>query len=430
MLYTWDNLIDSKGDVPVGITTDVVIVGSGAGGAPLAYELSGEGYSITVLEQGGYFPTEAFKFDCREAQQKLYFNGGLTFAMGIPTILCPVGKTVGGTTTINQGTALRIPSKVLKEWRTAYGLIDMAEDEISLYYGAVEEFLYVKKADPEVAGNNARKFIEGAKALGLDGDYLPRNAKDCEGYGVCSFGCPTGAKQSTNVSYIPEAVKRGADVYADCRVDRILTENGRAVGVEGRFINHETNETGPGFRVDAKVVVLACGTIGTPLLMMKNRLANSSGELGRNYRLHPVTQIIPVFDERIDPSKGISQSAWVHDFIDDGISLETSVLPPDMLAMAMPAVSSRHAEIMSLYPYTGLFGAMLRDTSSGRILQHSGKGFTILYQVSKEDVRRMKLANILVSEMAFAAGAKSVLTYIQGHTELRGLKDLQSPQGR
>ncbi len=322
-----------------------------------------------------------------------------------------------------------MPPAVLKEWRTAYGLTDMTEDEMSLIYGAIEEFLYVKKADPEVAGINAHKFLEGAEKLGLNGDYLPRNAKDCEGYAVCSFGCPSGAKQSTNVSYIPEAIKRGAELYADCKVERILTENGRAVGVEGRFINHETGETGPKIRVDAKVVVLSCGTIGTPLLLMKNRLANSSGEVGKNYRLHPATQVIPIFDERIDPYKGISQSAWVHDFIGEGISLETSVLPPDMLAAIVPQVSSRHAESMLLYPHAGLFAAMLRDNSSGRIMTHSKKGFSILYQINRDDVRRMKLGNILVSEMAFAAGAKKVYTLIRGHTELRGLKDLNRLKG-
>lgn len=391
----------------------------------MAHELASEGHSVVVLEQGGYFPTESFQFNCTESVRRLYLNSGLTFAIGVPTVLCPVGKTVGGTTTINQGTALRIPRHVLQEWRVGNGLKEIDPEEMSLYYAAIEEFLFVKKADPEVAGNNARKFLEGASKLGLQGGYLPRNAKDCEGYGVCSFGCPSGAKQSMNVSYIPEAVKKGADVYADCKVTRVLTENGRAVGVEGFFKKHDTRQKGPAVSVSAKVVVLAGGTIGTPLLLMRNKLANSSGEVGWNYRLHPVTQVVPIFEERIDPHKGISQSAWVDEFLAERISLETTVLPPDMLAMAVPAACDNHSDVMSLYPYTGLIGCMLRETSKGRIVPGLKHGFYIFYQINWEDVRRMKLANVIASEIAFAAGAKRVLTFMAGHNELTSLQDLK-----
>ncbi len=429
MLHTWESLQLAKKSKKMELEADVVVVGSGAGGAPIAYELAGEGHAVILLEEGGYYPTECFRFDCKEAVSKLYRNSGLTFSLGMPIIICPVGRSIGGTTTINQGTSLRVPPGVLKEWQTGYGLHEINAEEMSLYYNAVEEFLFVKKADPEVAGKNAAKFVEGAKKLGMDADYLPRNAKDCEGYGVCSFGCPSGAKQSTNVSYIPEAVKRGAEVYADCKVHTILTQNGRATGLEARFIKNDTGEKGPELRVNAQVVVLSGGTIGTPLLLMKNRLANSSRQVGKHYRMHPCSVAVPIYDEQINPTKGISQSAWVHDFLSEGLSLETTVLSPDMLAMSIPSVSDRHAAIMSQFPHSGLVGAMVKDTSSGRIIPRPGGQFAILYQINREDLRRMQLGNILISEIAFAAGAKKVYTYIAGHTELRGQKDLERLRG-
>jgi choline dehydrogenase-like flavoprotein len=424
MLHTWESLglLAKSGEVE--LESDVVVVGSGAGGAPLAYELSAEGYSVTVLEEGGYFPTESFRFDCRDAVLRMYRDGGLTFALGMPITLCPVGKTIGGTTTINQGTALRMPPHVLAEWRTGYGLRDLSRDELSLYYSAVEEFLYVSKPDPEIAGRNAAKFLEGSKRLGFKGEYLPRNAKDCEGYGVCCFGCPTGAKQSTNVSYIPEAVKKGAEVYADCNVERVLVEDGRAKGVVGRFVKHDTGEKGPRVTVHASVVVLACGTLGTPLVLARSRLANSSGQVGRNYRVHPCTQVVPVFEERIDPHRGISQSAWVHDFLNQGISLETTVLPPDMLSMSIPHASREHAAIMAQYPHSGLFGVMIKDSSSGRIIPRPGRRSALMYQTGGEDLKRMTLGNVVAAEIAFAAGAKSVYTMIAGHSRLSSAKDL------
>lgn len=424
MLHTWESLGLSGRKGEVEFESDVVVVGSGAGGAPLAYELSGEGHSVTVLEEGGYFPTESFRFDCREAVMRMYRDQGLTFALGAPIALCPVGRTIGGTTTINQGTALRMPPGVLAEWRTGYGLRDLLRDELNLYYAAVEEFLYVSKPDPEVAGRNAAKFLEGSRRLGLKGEYLPRNAKDCEGYGVCSFGCPSGAKQSTNVSYIPEAVKKGAEVYADCTVERVLTDDGRATGVVGRFVKHDTGQKGPRVTVHADAVVLACGTLGTPLVLARSRLGNSSGQVGRNFRMHPATQVVPVFEDRIDPHRGISQSAWVHDFLGQGISLETTVLPPDMLSMTIPHASREHAAIMASYPYSGLFGVMIKDSSHGRIIPRPGRRSALAYQTGGEDLKRMTLGNVAAAEIAFAAGAKSVFTMIAGHSNLRGLKDL------
>ncbi len=425
MLHTWESLNLGKSSKKMELHADVVIMGSGAGGAPLAYELAGEGHSVVLLEEGGYYPTECFQFDCKETASKVYRNSGLMFALGIPVVICPVGRSIGGTTTINQGTSLRIPPNVLKEWQNGYGLHDINADEMALYYTAIEEFLFVKKADPEVAGRNAALFIEGARSLGMDADYLPRNAKDCEGYGVCSFGCPTGSKQSTNVSYIPEAVKRGAEVYADCKVQKIVTENGKAIGLEARFIKNDTLEKGPKLRVNAKIVVLAGGTVGTPLLLMSNRLANSSKQVGRNMRVHPCVTITPVYDEEINPTKGISQSAWVHDFLPEGLSLETTVLPPDMLAMSLPAASDRHAQIMAQFPNSGLIAAMVRDTTRGMVIPRPGGGFAMLYQINREDLRRMHLGNVLINEIAFAAGAKKVYTFVAGHTELRSRADLE-----
>ena len=401
-----------------------MVVGSGAGGAPIAYELSAEGHTVTLLEEGGYFPTESFRFDGLESTMRLYRDGGLTFGVGVPMVLCPVGKTVGGTTTINQGTALRMPPGVLAEWRSGYGLRDITYEELSLYYGAVEEFIYVSKADPEVVGINATRFLEGARKMGLEAGLLPRNAKDCEGYGMCSFGCPTGAKQSTNVSYIPEAVAKGADVYADCRVDKVLVEDGRATGVEGRFVKHDTGAEGPKVIVRGKVVVLSCGTIGTPLLLSRSGIGDSSGQVGKNFCLHPTTQVVPVFEDQIQPHKGISQSAWVHEFLGQGISLETTVLPPDMLSMTIPQPGREHAAIMSQYQNSGIYGVMVKDSSRGRIIPKPGGGFTLMYQIGKEDLKKMTLGNIVASEIAFAAGAKRVYTMIAGHTEIGSFNDL------
>lgn len=201
---------------------DVAIIGSGAGGGPIAKELAEAGYSVVVLEEGGYFTREDFDFRPGQAFMRLYRDAGQTATVGLPVIIVPQGKTVGGTTTVNSGTCLRVPRHVLKRWHLECGLRDLEEDELNLLYAALEEYLFVKRADPEVVGENNLLFLRTAEKLGYSGGFLPRNAKDCEGYGVCAYGCPSGAKQSVDVSFIPDAVRAGADVYTRCRVERIV----------------------------------------------------------------------------------------------------------------------------------------------------------------------------------------------------------------
>ncbi|MBK5093987.1 MAG: GMC family oxidoreductase N-terminal domain-containing protein, partial [Actinobacteria bacterium] len=175
------------------LSADVVVVGSGAGGATIAKELSGAGHKVVVLEAGRNFTRADFNLRMDFAFVNMYWYGGQVMTMGMPMFLLPQGKTVGGTTTINSGTCFRMPHRVLKKWHLDFGLWEITEEEMDLYYRAVEEYLFVQKGDKEVMGRNALLFLEGAQNLGLSGGILARNAKDCEGYGMCCFGCPSDA---------------------------------------------------------------------------------------------------------------------------------------------------------------------------------------------------------------------------------------------
>src|SRR5206468_4473566 len=116
-----------------------------------------------------------------------------------------------------------------------------------------------------------------------------RNAPDCEGAGMCIFGCPTDAKRSTNVSYVPIALRHGAQLVTGARVDRILVEHGRAAGVR----------TSAGLTVRGRATVIACGALLSPVLLERNRLGGGSGQLGRNLSVHPTAGVGALFDEPI-----------------------------------------------------------------------------------------------------------------------------------
>ena len=102
-------------------TADVVVVGSGAGGAVVARELAERGRDVVLLEEGAFLTGKDFTGNPREMIDLLYRNRGLTGALGRPTIPIPLGRCVGGTTTINSGTCYRAPEFVLAEWAERYG---------------------------------------------------------------------------------------------------------------------------------------------------------------------------------------------------------------------------------------------------------------------------------------------------------------------
>jgi choline dehydrogenase-like flavoprotein len=409
----------------VGRSTDVVVIGSGAGGGVVAKELAQAGYGVIVLEEGGWYTREDFDFRPARSFMRFYREAGQTVTLGLPVVVLPQGKTVGGTTTINSGTCLRIHRHVLKRWHLESGLSDLAETELNLLYAAIEEYLFVKRADREVVGRNALLFLETAWSLGYTGGFLPRNAKDCEGYGMCAFGCPSGAKQSVNVSYMPDAVAAGADVYTHCRVDNIVTRGGRASGVRGHFIDPASGRRSGSIEVEARVVVLAGGAIQSPALLQRNRLCRASGQLGRNLSIHPCTGTTAVLDEVLGNPKGIPQSTYVDEFSGDGIMLEGGTLSPSVFAFSMPWGGRRHARAMAAYPRTGIFGAMISEHDSiGRVLPgtHPARPL-VLYNMGREDIERLKRAVILSAEIWFKAGAKHVETIFNGFREM-GPRDL------
>src|SRR5262249_15259336 len=144
--------------------------------------------------------------------------------------------------------------------------------------------LQTARAQAKHLGGVARLIARGCDELGYKHQPLLRNAPDCDGKGVCCFGCPTDAKRSTNDSYEPRALRAGANLLGGLRAERILVENGRACGVLASFSGGQKHVT-----VRAKAVVVACGSLLTPVLLLRNGLCNSSDQLGRNLSIHPAT---------------------------------------------------------------------------------------------------------------------------------------------
>ncbi len=395
------------------LEAQVVVVGSGPGGAVMATRLAEKGLAVILLEEGALYRRQDFDGHAFQMSQKMYRHGGMTVALGIPGIPVPVGKTVGGTSTINSGTCYRVPEHILAEWREKHHLEHLQPSYLASHYDDLEAFLKVQPVPDAVKGKVAEVIARGCDSLGYSHHPLMRNAEACEGSGVCCFGCPTGAKQSMDVSFVPRALRAGARLFTGARVETILQENGRATGVVA------TCGEGRSLTVKADAVVMSCGTFGTPVLLMKNGIGRSSGALGNNLTIHPAAKCGALFEEEIRSWEGVPQSHTIDHFHHEGLLFEGASVPPDYGAMALAQVGERFTEIMEQYRHVAFFGFLIEDSGTGKVRPGPGGSYRIHYSCNREDVKRLKRGVQILAEVFFAAGARRVFSPIAGIEELR-----------
>lgn len=398
------------------VRADVCVVGSGAGGAPVARALAEAGRRVVVLEDGEAFAQHQLTARPRDMTALLYRDAGQSATVGTPTIMLPTGRAVGGTTLVNSGTCLRVPRAIQATWASELGLDALGPGSLDALYARVEQTIGVARVPEALAGANARIARRGAERLGWSGHFLDRNARGCVGSGVCAFGCPTGAKRHAGEAYMNDAHAAGAITYTCSRARRVLLDDDdNAHGVEAR------TRGGGRLRVDAPTVVLAAGTLHTPGLLAASGIANPW--LGRNLSIHPATAVWGLMDEVVDMARGVPQSYGIDEFASEGIMLEGIAGPPDYLAMAVPFSGPAHRELMLDYRHVAQFGMMIRDTSRGHVptgalARRAGRPI-VRYDVNEHDTATIAHGVARLAELLFAAGARRVILPVGGVPELR-----------
>src|SRR5918912_2653022 len=168
------------------LRADACVVGSGAGGAPVAKELAEGGMRVVILEEGPRLTTDDFDARPRNMTARLYRDAGQTVTLGNVPVVLPLGRGVGGSTMVNSGTCFRTPRAVLEMWGERFGLDALGEAELDPFFRRVERIQNVVQVPPEYAGRNALVVKRGADALGWSGDFIYRNVRGCVGSGICT----------------------------------------------------------------------------------------------------------------------------------------------------------------------------------------------------------------------------------------------------
>jgi choline dehydrogenase-like flavoprotein len=403
-------------------TCDAVVIGSGAGGGVVAAELAEAGLDVIVLEEGGYHGTEEFQPEASAMIRKLYRDGGASMTMGQPPVIFSEGRTVGGSTVINGGMSWRTPEKILERWRQKDAVEAISAREMERYFQRVERFISSKTQDPESRSRDNELLREGAEKRGWKYVHNIRNQNHCAGTNNCAFGCPTAAKRSVLVTYIPRALGFGARVYSDCRVEKLLTSDRRIVGVTGRVVR-ENGRPGHRFHVHAKITVVACGGMQTPALLLRSGVRTPSGQVGRNLLLHPNTKVQAIFDENVEGWKGVHQAYQVREFEEEGFLFAAVNVPPALLAMAVPSYGHELHELMRDYNRIVNAGILIEDTHAGMVRVAPGGRPFAFYEFDERDAARAVRGTALLCELLFASGAKRIIAPFEGVPDLCSIDD-------
>ncbi len=319
----------------------VVIVGSGAGGGTLANELAQKGIKVIVLEAGAMQSPATFINDEWKSFAQLAWldnrttSGSWRIAKDFPNLPAWICKTVGGTTTHWAGASLRLQPHEFKI-RTTYGELSGANlmdwpltlDELAPYYTRAEDKMGVTRTHgiPGLPGNNNFKVMyAGATKLGYKEVHtgnmainsVPRDDRArCMQLGFCFQGCKSGAKWSTLYTELPKAEATGnLDLRPESHVVRIEHDaKGKASGVV--YFDKDGKEQ----RQKARIVAVAGNSIETPRLLLlsastlfPNGLANSSGQVGRNYMRHMTGTVYGMFKNPVHMYRGTTMAGIVRD---------------------------------------------------------------------------------------------------------------------
>lgn len=319
----------------------VVVIGTGAGGGVLANELAQKGVSVVALEAGGrYLPDDYINDEWESFGQLAWLDkrttsGDWRVAKDFSGLPAWIVKAVGGTTTHWAGASLRFQAHEFKT-KTTYGdvqganLLDWPIDlaEMEPWYEKAEAKLGVTRTGDRAGlpGNNNYKVFEaGAKKLGYkevhtgrmainSADYDDRLA--CQQTGFCFQGCKWGAKWSAAYTDIPRGEATGnLEVRDHAHVLKIEhDDSGKVIGVV--YADKDGNQ----HMQKARIVCVAGNSIESPRLLLNSAssmfpdgLANSSGQVGRNYMRHMTGSVYAVFDKPVKMWRGTTMAGIIQD---------------------------------------------------------------------------------------------------------------------
>ncbi len=401
------------------IDSDIIVIGSGPGGAITACLLAEAGREVTLVESGPFLTLDECPQFTRDEMELKYRNGGITVAMGRTKVAYVEANCVGGGSEINAGLYHRTPEGILDAWRRDFGLEGASLADMTPHFEACERDVSISYL-PGAAPPASLKLHEGAAIKGWTSLEVPRWFK----YG--SDGA--GQKQSMSRTFIPRALAAGCKLVTGTRARRIARLGGRwMVDVERTLADGRRSR----HRLRCRTLFLACGAIQTPALLQASGVAPLAG---RSLRMHPTVKLVARFPETINAREMGVPVHQVKEF-SPRLSFGCSISGAPYLSLAMLDHPAHAREVDDGWPRMAIYYAMIAG-GSGSVRRMPGhRDPLVRFSLAEKDMRDLADGTRKLAELLFAAGAEALYPTVNGAPPLRSIDDLSTladalPQGR
>lgn len=384
---------------------DYIIIGSGAGGSPLAHYLTQAGANVLMLESGKRFNKHTFPDNEMDANAQLMWGGGTDLTKDARTVLLR-GKCVGGGTIVNQCLLDRFDDVAWNDFRADSGIDMFSTENMASAYDEVESHLAMHTFTPDEWNGNAKIYQQAFDKLGYETKPLRRGQNgNCDGYDCVKAvgGCSRDSKQSMLITFLPKAEKQGLTLIPEFSVEKIdHTKQGVTVsGIhQGKEVSYKAGKC-----------IVSAGAIGTPKLLMQSGIDAKLPAMGTHFHCHPQFMIIAMFDHIVDAHKGAFQTLKSSDprFREWGFKLENVFASPGAIAMLNYSYGPSHQNYMRKYRNMGCMEVAIRDHTPGTIKLKKGR-VIVDKPVDEIDRKRFDHGQQLVQELLTAAGGKDIMS--------------------
>ncbi|GGY23725.1 GMC family oxidoreductase N-terminal domain-containing protein [Paludibacterium paludis] len=381
---------------------DYIIVGSGPSGAVMADALTRAGADCLMLEAGEARPSPAFPDNELAANSRLFWGGGMELSRDARTVLLR-GKALGGGSIVNQCLLDRFDELAFSLWRQASGIAGLSLEAFEPWYRRTENRLALETLGREGWNRNAALYAEAFERCGYGCAPLRRGQSDCGGNDcvVCLGGCRRGSKQSTLMTFLPQACRQGLTIRCGCQVEA-LSHDRHGVTVTGYLAGRPEVWR-------ARKVVLAAGALGTTGILLRSGLKSRLPALGEGFFCHPQWMTLALFDEIVDAHKGALQSLKSDEprFRQAGFKLENIFAGPVAISLLAPGIGKEAARWMRDYRRMASIEVAIRDETPGRVRLAGGR-LEVEKTLGDTDRARRDAGLAVVRELFGAVGAKKL----------------------
>jgi choline dehydrogenase-like flavoprotein len=377
------------------VATQVLVIGSGAGGAITAATLAEAGYEVLIAEEGPAVDTARLATHTPGAMRLLYRNGGMAPILGKSNIAFVQGRCVGGSTEINSAFWHRTPVAAIERWRAEFGVRELDPDLSAGLFEEIESTVGVSLLKAPTLPPSSAAFKRGAERLGYGVEEVPRAQP---GRSVDSAFAP-GAKHSMSRTYLPRALRAGAKLLAGCTVKRLEHRAGRVARVEAvREAGGERSR----LAIEPQAVFVCGGATQTPALLRSSGIKRNVGD---NLRIHPMLKVAALFDERFDSHRAPLPVHQIRGFAD--LTLGGAVFTPGFLALTLSENWAVNQSVLGDWRKTALYYVSCRGSNRGsvRVFPFGGEP-VVRYSLSELDRRNLGAGLARLGEVLFAGGAR------------------------